>query len=438
MLSGRLEPNIARIFQAMLNVAFLRKTFGCLVLIVPMVAMAQPLPPAGLVDILKERTQSAEIFNKLLRGEIEYDSKKKEHAQAVDVNARFYAYRVSQPDIQQEPGKLDTVFREYESILRQLRTRPNNAFNTNFLSRILERSKEVLPNAVPVARINAVRMQSMVPVELNTCDILGQRTLPEQLMDNFVNVVEKAPDDGMRLYALKGIRETYRALRPMAVVKKSSDRVFLKPEIETKVAEALVKIIETPKNYAADASPDIIEGYRVLRREAIKGLAQSRVQMPSEKAKTAYLLSKMATGADVKPEPRFDERVEAAIGLLNMRPQQNDANEFNLEADLYAFGVFLVEFFQKFTTRNENDLEKLLPWKIYAARMNDSLDSLKQEVKNPYLDEMFSKVVGGLNDLEKTEKGSVPQLNTFLQAKQPASLLIYKKVAGSEVKALGN
>jgi hypothetical protein len=46
--------------------------------------------------------------------------------------------------------------------------------------------------------------------------------------------------------------------------------------------------------------------------------------------------------------------------------------------------------------------------------------------------------VGGLNDLEKTEKGAVPQLNTFLQAKQPASLLIYKKVAGSEVKALGN
>lgn len=422
----------------MQRINIMRKTFGIVALVIPMVAIAQPLPPGGLAEILKERGANAEVFNKMLRGELEYDSKNPSHAQAVDVNARFFAYRLTQPEFQAEPGKLDTVFKECESILKQFRARPRTAFNTNFLSRLLERSKEALPNNVPIARINAVRMQAMIPTELGSCDILGQKTLPEQLMENFVNVVEKAPDDGMRLHALKGIRETYKALRPLALVKKSSDRVALKPETEARVAEALVKIIETPRNYLPDAPAEITEGYRVIRREAIKALAQARVPMAGTKGRTAFVLARMATANDIKPEPRFDERVEAAIGLLNMRPQANDPNEFNLEADTYAFGVFLVEFFQKFNTRNENDQEKLLPWKIYAARINDGFDALKQEVKNPYVDEMATKIVAGLNDMEKTEKGTVPQLATFLQAKPPASLLIYKKIPGTEIKPVGN
>lgn len=422
----------------MRSTTMMRKTFGIVALIIPMVAMAQPLPPGGLVEIAKERSANAEVFNKMLRGELEYDSKNTSHALAVDVNARFIAYRVTQPEFQQEPGKMDGVFREFESILKQFHARPKSLVATNFLSRLLERSREVLPNSVPIARINAVRMQSMIPSELNSCDLLGRKTLPDQLMENFVNIVEKAPDDGMRLHALKGIRETYKVIRPLALAKSASERVTLKPETEARVAEALAKIIETPRIYPPDAPVEVTEGYRVLRREAIKALAQSRVPIAGAKGRTAFLLARMATANDIKPEPRFDERVEAAIGLLNMRPLPNDPNEFNLEANSYAFGVFLVEFFQKFSTRNDNDQEKLLPWKIYAARINDGFDSLKQEVKNPYVDEMASKIVGGLNDMEKSEKGSVPQLGTFLQAKPPASLLIYKKIPGTEIKPLGN
>lgn len=412
------------------------KTLGFFVLLVPMFALAQPIP---LEDVLKERSASAEIFNKTLRGEVVFDAKNPAHMKAVDVYARFFVYRVTRPEIQSEPGKMDSIFKEFESVLKQLRTKADNPFNTSFLAKILEKTKEVLPNTSISARINAVRMQAMCPAEIANCDLPGQKILPDQFMESFIEVLQKSPDDGMKLYALKGVRDTYKVIRPMAVVKKASNRVTLNPALEVKVAETLAQIIETPMVYPAGTAPEIVEGYRVLRREALKALAQSRAPISGQKGKTAFILAKFANGSDIKPEPRLDERAEAAIGLLNLRTQDPDPSEYNIEAALYQFSSFLVDFFQRFNSRNDSDAEKLFPWKFYAARITDSIDELNKEVKNvPYVVEMVQKIGLGLSDMEKLDKAAVPQLATFVQSKQPASLLIYKKIPGTEVKLHGN
>ena len=412
------------------------KTLGFFVLLVPMFALAQPIP---LEDVLKERSASAEIFNKTLRGEVVFDAKNPAHMKAVDVYARFFVYRVTRPEIQSEPGKMDSIFKEFESVLKQLRTKADNPFNTSFLAKILEKTKEVLPNTSISARINAVRMQAMCPAEIANCDLPGQKILPDQFMESFIEVLQKSPDDGMKLYALKGVRDTYKVIRPMAVVKKASNRVTLNPALEVKVAETLAQIIETPMVYPAGTAPEIVEGYRVLRREALKALAQSRAPISGQKGKTAFILAKFANGSDIKPEPRLDERAEAAIGLLNLRTQDPDPSEYNMEAALYQFSSFLVDFFQRFNSRNDSDAEKLFPWKFYAARITDSIDELNKEVKNvPYVVEMVQKIGLGLSDMEKLDKAAVPQLAMFVQSKQPASLLIYKKIPGTEVKLHGN
>ncbi len=412
------------------------KTLGFFVLLVPMFALAQPIP---LEDVLKERSASAEIFNKTLRGEVVFDAKNPAHMKAVDVYARFFVYRVTRPEIQSEPGKMDSIFKEFESVLKQLRTKADNPFNTSFLAKILEKTKEVLPNTSISARINAVRMQAMCPAEIANCDLPGQKILPDQFMESFIEVLQKSPDDGMKLYALKGVRDTYKVIRPMAVVKKASNRVTLNPALEVKVAETLAQLIETPMVYPAGTAPEIVEGYRVLRREALKALAQSRAPISGQKGKTAFILAKFANGSDIKPEPRLDERAEAAIGLLNLRTQDPDPSEYNIEAALYQFSSFLVDFFQRFNSRNDSDAEKLFPWKFYAARITDSIDELNKEVKNvPYVVEMVQKIGLGLSDMEKLDKAAVPQLATFVQSKQPASLLIYKKIPGTEVKLHGN
>lgn len=412
------------------------KTLGFFVLLVPMFALAQPIP---LEDVLKERSASAEIFNKTLRGEVVFDAKNPAHMKAVDVYARFFVYRVTRPEIQSEPGKMDSIFKEFESVLKQLRTKADNPFNTSFLAKILEKTKEVLPNTSISARINAVRMQAMCPAEIANCDLPGQKILPDQFMESFIEVLQKSPDDGMKLYALKGVRDTYKVIRPMAVVKKASNRVTLNPALEVKVAETLAQIIETPMVYPAGTAPEIVEGYRVLRREALKALAQSRAPISGQKGKTAFILAKFANGSDIKPEPRLDERAEAAIGLLNLRTQDPDPSEYNIEAALYQFSSFLVDFFQRFNSRNDSDAEKLFPWKFYAARITDSIDELNKEVKNvPYVVEMVQKIGLGLSDMEKLDKAAVPQLAMFVQSKQPASLLIYKKIPGTEVKLHGN
>ncbi|NBR05016.1 MAG: hypothetical protein EBT92_04520 [Planctomycetes bacterium] len=412
------------------------KAIGFFVLVVPMFVLAQPIP---LEDVLKERSTSSEIFNKTLRGEVGFDAKNPAHLKAVDVNARFFVYRVTRPEIQSEPGKMDSIFKEFESVLKQLKTKADNPFNTSFLEKILEKTKEVIPNTSISARINAVRMQAMCPAEIANCDLAGQKILPDQFMESFISILQKSPDDGMKLYALKGIRDTYKVIRPLATVKKASSRVTLNPAVEVKVAESLAQIIETPTVYPAGTAPEIVEGYRVLRREALKALAQSRAPISGQKGKTAFILAKFANGSDIKPEPRLDERAEAAIGLLNLRIQDPDASEYNMEAALYQFSSFLVDYFQRFNSRNDSDAEKLFPWKYYAARITDSLDELNKEVKNvPYAVEMVQKIGLGLSDMEKLDKAAVPQLANFVQAKAPASLLIYKKIPGTEVKLHGN
>ena len=412
------------------------KALGFFALVIPMFALAQPFP---LEDVLKERSASAEVFNKTLRGEVAFDAKNPAHMKAVDVNARFFVYRVTRPEIQSEPSKMDSIFKEFESVLKQLKTKADNPFNTSFLEKILEKTKEIIPNTSISARINAVRMQAMCPAEIANCDLAGQKILPEQFMESFITILQKSPDDGMKLYALKGIRDTYKVIRPMAVVKKASSRVTLSPALEVKVAETLAQLIETPIVYPVGTAPEIVEGYRVLRREALKALAQSRAPISGEKGRTAFILAKFANGSDIKPEPRLDERAEAAIGLLNLRLQDPDASEYNMEAALYQFSSFLIDYFQRFNTRNDTDADKLFPWKYYAARITDTLDELNKEVKNvPYIVEMIQKIGLGLSDMEKLDKAAVPQLATFVQSKAPASLLIYKKIPGTEVKLHGN
>jgi len=334
---------------------------------------------------------------------------------------------------------MDSIFKEFEAVLKQLKTKADNPFNTSFLEKILEKTKEIIPNTSISARINAVRMQAMCPAEIANCDLAGQKILPEQFMESFITILQKSPDDGMKLYALKGIRDTYKVIRPMAVVKKASSRVTLSPALEVKVAETLAKLIETPIVYPAGTAPEIVEGYRVLRREALKALAQSRAPISGEKGRTAFILAKFANGSDIKPEPRLDERAEAAIGLLNLRLQDPDTSEYNMEAALYQFSSFLIDYFQRFNSRNDSDAEKLFPWKYYAARITDALDELNKEVKNfPYVVETVQKIGLGLSDMEKLDKAAVPQLATFVQSKAPASLLIYKKIPGTEVKLHGN
>ncbi len=405
-------------------------------LVMPMLALAQPIP---LEDVLRERSASSEIFNKTLRGEVTFDPKNPAHMKAVDVNARFYVYRLTRPEFQSDPGKIDAIFKEFESILKQLKTPADNPFNTSFLEKILEKTKEIITNTSISARINAVRMQAMCPAEISSCNLAGQKILPEQFMESFIAVLQKSPDDGMKLYALKGIRDTYKALRPMAVLKRASSRVTLSPALEVKVAETLAQLIETPTVYPVGTAPEIVEGYRVLRREALKALAQSRSPISGEKGRTAFILAKFANGSDIKPEPRLDERAEAAIGLLNLRLQDPDASEYNMEAALYQFSSFLIDYFQLFNSRNDSDAEKLFPWKYYAAIITDALDELNKEVKNfPYIVEMVQKIGLGLSDMEKLDKAAVPQLATFVQSKAPASLLIYKKIPGTEVKLHGN
>ena len=69
------------------------------------------------------------------------------------------------------------------------------------------------------------------------------------------------------------------------------------------------------KDLPPGAPQEEIDGFRYVRREAIMALAQCRYPTLADKTHPTWLLLKSAVRDDIHPEPRLDERVEAAIGV---------------------------------------------------------------------------------------------------------------------------
>src|SRR5262249_53225855 len=123
-----------------------------------------------------------------------------------------------------------------------------------------------------------------------------------------------------------------------------------------------------------------VEGFRVLRREAVKALAQYRAPSIKDQARPALVLLKVVARDGFQPEPRMDERVEAAIGVARMKPDIDQT--YQREYAAQQLGLFVVDFAYRYNTRDRAEMK---PWAVQAARLSDALEVMKAESKNPYV-----------------------------------------------------
>src|SRR6185312_14029984 len=87
-------------------------------------------------------------------------------------------------------------------------------------------------------------------------------------------------------------------------------------------------------------------GFCLLRREAIRALAQIHMPAVSDKVRPALTLARFA-GADggIQPPPRIDERMEAALGLARMQAAQD--KQYQIDYAAGQIGRCLGAFAQK-------------------------------------------------------------------------------------------
>lgn len=394
-------------------------------------ARAQSLN-GGMNELEDAWRKRRSLASQLLKGTTPADANDKNHVEALDVEAKYLTYRVylDTLEIREEKptGRRPTIeraFRDFEGDLKYLEggKAGMQAAANIFRDAVRLHAKEVIDfeKAKPIHKLFNARILAEIAK-------LGQG----ELADTLVEVLkDKKQNDAVRYYALRGLRNLLAQVQPMQMPP------LLTKAQETKCAEALLDFLEHKQGPSKGAPADEIDGFRVLRREAIRALAQFHTPTLSEKVRPALVLARFA-GADerIQPEPRIDERVEAAIGLARMQSAQDKQYQPDYAAN--QIGRCLSAFAKKFNDekgKKEEGKDPTRPWKIDAYRLNEALNALKMDSKDAYVAGVVDRGARIVRDVMKGEQPKADDVTWFDTPESDApNKELFKGVADSVVK----
>jgi hypothetical protein len=371
------------------------------------------------------------LAGQLLKGTTAFDAGDKTHDEALDLEARYMTYRVylDRLEVREEKANRPTIeraFRDFEGDLNYLeKGKPGTqAASDVFRDKLRLHALEVIQfeKAKPIHKLFNARILAEVGK-------LGQA----QLADTLVEVLaDKTQTDGVRFYALRGLRTLLALPGPMPM------QPLLNKAQETKCAEALLDFLEKKQGPSKGAPKDEIDGFRVLRREAIRALAQLHSPALGEKARPALVLARFA-GADerIQPAPRLDERVEAAIGLARMQSAQDKQYQPDYAAN--QIGRCLGAFGQAFSDEKANrkeGVDSIRPWKIDAYHFNEALNALKADSgKDAYVAGVIDRGARILADVKRGDQPKADDVTWFSTPdSDPPNKELFKGMADSVVK----
>jgi hypothetical protein len=363
------------------------------------------------------------------KGEERVDPNDPSHVGAIDLLAKYHTYRVCLDHLEnpnpppKKPG-IDRAYKEFEGDVRDILGAKNpqaiQPFAEVFRDKIRIHALEVLEfdQAQPIHKVYNARVLAKV-AELKQ----------GALTDTLIKVLKDSKqNDAVHYYILRGMRTLAAQTQP------SGDPVLTKEE-QVKCASAIVEFLEQKKGPAKNASPEEVDGFCWLRREAIRALAQIHTPAVNDKVRPALVLARFAGNDErIQPPPRIDERVEAAIGLARMEPGKDK----QYQAD-YAAGQIakcLGAFAQLAESERNNNKLRTHPWRVDAAMLKDALAVLKtNNDKNAFVTQVADR---GMKLLDNVIKGAEIDANerTWWSSPQsdPQSKELFRDLADSAVK----
>jgi len=356
----------------------------CLIafIVLPRPLQGRPGPDeTALTDLEGEAKTHNATLQKLIRGEMKADPKDKTHEDAVDYEARWITYRFNYTQYHKPAGGVGTSLtktieglqRDFEDDLTKLgriRDRDKDMFQPlalMYTNKILENGKKVLQTNKPIAQINVARVMAGLAR-------LGQPEVAAGMIDM---IREPGNSDAVKYFAFRGLRDLLSLTPPV-----------LKKDAEAKPVEALLEFLSQNRPFSPITPPEEKEGYKVLRREAIRALAQSRLPTLPSKIHPPVVLLKILANDGIEPEARIDERMEAAIGLARVEAQKD--KDFQVDYALYQIALLLNEYVGYIKDKNREEQRAI---KVYAARLSDALELLRAETKNAEAQKYFTKMV---------------------------------------------
>ncbi len=365
-----------------------------------------------------------QLIPALFKGQVQADPNDKSHVEAIDVIAKYATYRVYLNHLDERPGQVDRAFKEFEGDLNDInRNKPNTQGLADiYREKVRLRALEVIQydKAKPIHKLYNARVLAKVAE-------LGEGKLAETLLALLQDANQR---DDIRFYALRGLRALLAraALQPMPPVMSKDE--------EAKCSGALIAFLERKPDLPAEPSLEELDGYRMLRREAVRALAQVRTSAFNDKLRPALTLARFAGDDErIQPSPRVDERVEAALGLARVLSAQDKSYQPDYAANLIgkaiaALGVAANE------DRGKEVIARRKPWKIEAARLSEALAALKADSgKNAYVSQVVDRGTKTLQAIIKGDLAEPGDLTWFTTPdNDPPSKELFKGAADSAVK----
>jgi hypothetical protein len=405
-------------------------TAGLLILVLAATASAQSLEdgwdPLSKAEG-KHRTEIKNFFD----GSVPMNPAAKADVDVVDLAAKVVTWRyVLDAGNEKKPGALDAIYQELDNRIRSL-AKPKVKEASPDLGKVyshyvMVHAVEVVnfPTAKPVARLNAARSLARLAE-------LGQGELADALVEVLrKDLKQDQGRDGVRYWVLRGLH----------------DLLALPPQMpplfdESKVTLAILEFLDQPPFVSAGAPAEEIEGFRMLRREAVRALAQTHAPaLPgvTDMAKQPAMWLARFAGNDksLQPPPRLDERLEASLGLAHMRASKQVPN---YQADYAAqqIGLFLEAFGKAANSEKEEKVafKRQRPWKVDAARLKDALTAMREEVKDPHVAKVVEVGLRVLEAVKKREAAEAGDLSWFSNPDNAApNQELFKGVANTKVE----
>jgi hypothetical protein len=433
-------------------------------------------PSAGEADLERRDNKTMRTTRKdLLTGAEVADPKEKDHVTALDLGAKWNTYRLSWGEyhtpggIRTKSGRvlsIENIFDDLKNDLNRLAkkdVREKTQVATQiYCKQLIERAQEVFDEEMksgrprPIVVINATRVMARLvergPGEAEK-EWLGE-VLPRmaegnaQLLGNSLLGILQSPNinDGVRYHCLRGLANLLSLPRGRD---ERDDPV--KGAVRVKAAEAAMRVVEAlgKRKLRPLAGRPEIEGLKVLRREAVRVLANYHSPFAGTE-RPALVLARIA-GADPRlvadkrlHPPRLDERIIASLGLASLRlakdeiGKKGDEGKYYPDYAAYQIAKALAEVVGQANKESgfTKPALKSRPWKVDAARLGDALDAMKSGVKDAYVARMVNEFRPDLALLEqgKDVRRGEAGLIAWIDANRPPHTSLYPGGEDSTVR----
>jgi len=208
-------------------------------------------------------------------------------------------------------------------------------------------------------------------------------------------------DDGVLLYALRGAKEALAGYNATFALRTDREKKALTVPPDAAQEEKLLALAgdlaEKPPQWTNGAPAEEQEGFRMIRREAIRVLAASGRPKVGSVVPSA-VLGRILALDPTKSNYRLDELVDAAIGLASMRIEAG----FNTDLAASLVGKTIQEFIATYTQKQ--GIYASFPFVFHAARLNTALIAWEDKPPSPEIKGLVTKARGALTALEKKQE----------------------------------